>query len=256
MKVNSYKLISLPISTISKASLMDMVSAHIHEEGKSAMRILACNVHMLMEAFDDDTVRRKLETSEIIVPDGAPVAWVLRSIGIRVARIRGPELMVDLLKRGATSGWKFGLLGGSSKTLDKLVEVLRERYPFILIEFAESPPFRPLSGSEDAEICDRIIQSKVDVLFVGLGCPKQELWMARNSSHLSCVLVGTGAAFDFIAGEKAESPVSFQVLGLEWLFRLICEPRRLLMRYVKHNPRFIVLAAIKILRERSRKIFT
>jgi N-acetylglucosaminyldiphosphoundecaprenol N-acetyl-beta-D-mannosaminyltransferase len=132
-----------------------------------------------------------------------------------------------------------GLYGGTPEVLEVLRSRLLERFPRLQLRFSHSPPFRALSPDEDAAVVDAIAASGVGVLFVGLGCPKQERWMAAHREALPCALVGVGAAFDFLAGAKPQAPAWVQRAGLEWLFRLVCEPRRLWRRYLVGNARFL-----------------
>ncbi len=143
-----------------------------------------------------------------------------------------------------------GFYGGSPEVLDSLVRELSARFPTLKIPFAYSPPFRPLSEVEDAGVVDAIDAAGVKILFVGLGCPKQERWMAAHRESLHCAMLGVGAAFDFIADAKSQAPLWMQRRGLEWLFRLLAEPRRLWRRYLIGNPRFLYHFALERLRAR------
>jgi N-acetylglucosaminyldiphosphoundecaprenol N-acetyl-beta-D-mannosaminyltransferase len=152
-------------------------------------------------------------------------------------------------QRAAELGLKIGLYGGSQETLSDMRANLCRDYPGLQIAFAHSPPYRPLTAEEDDEIVRAIADAGVDILFVGLGCPKQERWMLAHASQLTCPAVGAGAAFDFIAGTKSQAPLWLQNSGFEWLYRLVCEPRRLWRRYLYNNPRFIVWLALQLMRE-------
>jgi N-acetylglucosaminyldiphosphoundecaprenol N-acetyl-beta-D-mannosaminyltransferase len=144
-----------------------------------------------------------------------------------------------------------GFYGGSREVLDAVCAEMERCHPALEIAFRYSPPFRSLGPEEDAELAAAIEDSGARILFVGLGCPKQERWMAAHRASLSCTMVGVGAAFDFIAGTKRQAPAWMQRSGLEWLFRLACEPRRLWRRYVYNNPRFVYAFARQLWRERS-----
>ena len=147
-------------------------------------------------------------------------------------------------------GLAVGLYGGGGPVLERLQQRLAERFPKLRIPFAWAPPFRALDAEEDARVSEAITSSGVDVLFVGLGCPKQERWMAAHREALPCVQLGVGAAFDFLAGAKRQAPAWIQNAGLEWLFRLACEPRRLWRRYLVHNPRFVAGLSWQLLSSR------
>ncbi|MGA8671899.1 MAG: WecB/TagA/CpsF family glycosyltransferase [Terracidiphilus sp.] len=204
--------------------------------------VLFANVHVLMESFDDSGFRSNLNGADIVNPDGVPLVWFLRAMGERGAtRVYGPDAMEVLLRLAEDSGIPTGFYGGTERTLEGLVEEVRGRYPKLDIAFTMSPPFRTLDETEDAGVCKRISDSGARMLFVGLGCPKQERWIIDHRGRIPAVMFGVGAAFDFLAGTKPQAPRWMMRNGLEWLFRLASEPRRLTSRYLKHNPRFLVL---------------
>jgi N-acetylglucosaminyldiphosphoundecaprenol N-acetyl-beta-D-mannosaminyltransferase len=149
----------------------------------------------------------------------------------------------------AERGIPVGFYGSSEPVLDALARALVARHPGLRIGFRWSPPFGPVPPEEDEQVVEAIADSEIGVLFVGLGCPKQERWMAAHRERLDCVLVGVGAGFDFAAGSKPKAPAWLQRAGLEWAFRLACEPRRLWWRYARHNPRFAALALRQLWRE-------
>jgi N-acetylglucosaminyldiphosphoundecaprenol N-acetyl-beta-D-mannosaminyltransferase len=176
-----------------------------------------------------------------------PLVWSLKLEGVKDAsRVYGPDLTPCVLKAAEEQGVAIGFYGGSSFVLDRLLKRVRREYPGLAIVFAQSPPYRPLTSEEDREVVNAIRRSGARVLFVGLGCPKQERWMAEHRGQINAVMLGVGAAFDFLAGAKRQSPRWMQAVGLEWLFRLATEPKRLWKRYIKHNPRFVVLMAARL----------
>ncbi len=202
--------------------------------------VCVATVHMTMEAFDDPGFRRIVNSAERVTPDGMPMVWALRRAGLAEAtRVYGPDLMPYICARAEARGISVGFYGGTPEVLERLRIHLNARFPALSIPLMWSPPFRPLSADEDAEVTEAIQASGVGVVFVGLGCPKQERWMAAHRAGLDCALVGVGAAFDFLAGVQAQAPSFLQRRGLEWLFRLICEPRRLWRRYLVGNSRFL-----------------
>ena len=160
----------------------------------------------------------------------------------------GPDLTPILCQRAAAAGIPVGFYGSTPEVLADLTANLARRCPGLQIAFTASPPFKPQTPEEDAAVRERIERSGAEVLFVGLGTPKQELWMAANRGAVPAVMVGVGAAFDFLAGHKRQAPNLLQRLGLEWLFRLVNEPRRLWRRYLYRNPRFVVLFTAQLLR--------
>ncbi|MBW2421942.1 MAG: WecB/TagA/CpsF family glycosyltransferase [Deltaproteobacteria bacterium] len=214
--------------------------------------VCVATVHMVMEAWDDAGYREVVNGAQLVTSDGVPLVWALRLLGLPDAeRVYGPTLTPLLCERAAREGIPVGFYGGSPEVLGVVCERLQARYPGLDIAFRYSPPFRALSPGEEAELTGSIEDSGARILFVGLGCPKQERWMAAQGGSLSCTMVGVGAAFDFIAGAKAQAPAWLQRRGLEWLFRLACEPRRLWRRYLYNNPRFLYAFARQLWRERA-----
>jgi len=161
-------------------------------------------------------------------------------------RVYGPTLMLHVLKMAAREKIPIGFYGGDVKTLELLVERMQTQFSGLNVSYSYSPPFRQLSSAEDKDVVKRIQEAGVRILFVGLGCPKQECWMAEHRDRISSVMVGVGAAFDFHAGVISQAPSWMQKLGLEWLYRLIREPKRLWKRYLVHNPRFMILALMDL----------
>lgn len=202
--------------------------------------VCVATVHMVMEAFDDPEFRRLVNSAERVTPDGMPLVWALRALGVpNASRVYGPSLTPEICARAERRGVAVGFYGGRREVIEELRTRLLARFPRLQVPFVYSPPYRPLTSQEDREVVDAIEMSGVRILFVGLGCPKQERWMAGHRSTLSCAMVGVGAAFDFLAGTKAQAPRWMQGAGLEWLFRLAHEPRRLWRRYLVGNGRFL-----------------
>jgi N-acetylglucosaminyldiphosphoundecaprenol N-acetyl-beta-D-mannosaminyltransferase len=211
--------------------------------------ICVANVHMVMEAVDSRDFREIVNKAELVTPDGMPLVWALRCLGVgHATRVYGPELVLAVCDLAAADGVPIGLYGGHPQVLERLVTTLSHRFPGLTIAFAESPPFRPLTAQEDGDLVERIQSSGARILFVGLGCPKQERWMAAHVGSISAVMLGVGAALDFLTGSKPQAPRWMRESGLEWLFRLLTEPRRLWRRYLIHNPRFMVLFAWQLLK--------
>lgn len=208
---------------------------------RESRAIVFCNVHMIMEAVDDPAFSRRLNEADLVNPDGMPLVWALRALRQKNARrVCGPDATEVLLAAAQEAEVPVGFYGSSQPVLDALAAVIGRKYPRLKIVFAESPPFRPLSPEEDKAVVARIASSGARLLFVGLGCPKQENWVMEHRGRVPAVMFAVGAAFDFLAGNKARAPHWMQRLGLEWLFRFVTEPRRLAMRYLKHNPRFVI----------------
>jgi N-acetylglucosaminyldiphosphoundecaprenol N-acetyl-beta-D-mannosaminyltransferase len=203
--------------------------------------VCVSNVHMCMEVFDSPEFESVVNNADFVIPDGRPISWAQKLLGHKNAeQVRGQDIMNELCRISGDKELNIGLYGGSSDVLlEQVIFKLKQRYPDINITFSYSPPFRPLTLNEDNAIISDINHADINVLFVGIGCPKQEIWMAEHKEQLNCVMLGVGAAFDFIAGSKNHAPKWMQKFGLEWLFRLCSEPTRLWKRYFKQNPRFI-----------------
>jgi N-acetylglucosaminyldiphosphoundecaprenol N-acetyl-beta-D-mannosaminyltransferase len=200
-------------------------------------------VHTVMACQDDHELRDAVLNASFTVPDGQPLVWALNALGHELPdRVYGPELMERACSRAAESGLGFYLYGGRNHgALAQLARNLRLRHPGLRIVGGHCPPFRALSRSEEDAIAIDINRSGADVVWVGIGVPKQEKWMARMRERLDApVLVGVGAAFDFHAGLIPQAPDALQRLGMEWAFRLVQEPRRLWKRYLRYNPRFVL----------------
>jgi N-acetylglucosaminyldiphosphoundecaprenol N-acetyl-beta-D-mannosaminyltransferase len=201
------------------------------------------NTHMLVEAHDDRTLREAIATADLNLADGMPVAWMQRLLGApHVRRVRGPSLMLHTAEAAAREQIPIGLLGSTEDVLAKLTTELPRRFVGLRIAFAESPPFRPPTPEEDRNLVERLGASGAALLYVGLGCPKQERWMAAHRGRVAAAMLGVGAAFDMHAGRMAQAPVWMQRTGLEWVHRLSQDPDRLLRRYARTNPRFVRLA--------------
>jgi N-acetylglucosaminyldiphosphoundecaprenol N-acetyl-beta-D-mannosaminyltransferase len=197
-------------------------------------------VHMIMESVDDPAFLRQLNEAGTVMPDGMPLVWALRLLGERGARqVCGPDFTVAMLAAAEEAGVPVGFFGGSQAVLDSLVSAVRRSHPKLDVAFVESPPFRALTPQEDEAVVDRIAASGVQLLFVGLGCPKQEHWIVEHMGRVHAVMFAVGAAFDLIAGNKRRAPRWMRQFGLEWVFRFASEPRRLAKRYLKHNHRFV-----------------
>ncbi|MGC8876983.1 WecB/TagA/CpsF family glycosyltransferase [Thermus sp.] len=209
--------------------------------------VCVANVHMVMEAHDDPNFRALVNAADLVTPDGMPLVWMLRKLGHPYQeRVYGPELTLRVCAEAARRGVPVGFYGGHPEALEALVRNLRARFPGLRVVYAYSPPFRPLTPEEDERVTEEINASGARILFVGLGCPKQERWMAEHKGKVRAVMLGVGAAFDLHAGQVRQAPVWMQKAGLEWLFRLGQEPRRLWRRYLKHNPRFLLLAFLQL----------
>ncbi|HKH77202.1 MAG TPA: WecB/TagA/CpsF family glycosyltransferase [Rubrobacteraceae bacterium] len=213
--------------------------------------VCVATVNNVIEAYDDPQFRAIMEAADLVTPDGMPLVWGLRLLGVDTAtRVYGPDLTPVVCQLAAERGVPVGFYGGATDVLDELTGKLGRRFPGLRIVYRASPPFRPLTPEEERRTLEDLDRSGVRILFVGLGTPKQEWWMAAHTRDVSAVMLGVGAAFDFLAGRKRQAPRLLQRVGLEWLYRLTHEPRRLWRRYLYRNPRFVALFVAQLLRER------
>ena len=244
-------IVGTPISVTSSAELLELLD---HRPAELATVVAFCNVHSVMTARRQPELASALMRAQVSAPDGMPLVWGLRAAGYpNQARVAGPTFMETALKRGVVAGWSHFFYGSTNDTLTKLVEAARRLAPGVRIAGTYSPPFRPLTDEDLRADTARISRSGADLVWVGLGMPKQELWMRRAAVHLpGSALLGVGAAFDFISGNIPRAPMWMQSAGLEWLHRLGQEPGRLWRRYLINNPHFLWLLGRDLLRFRSK----
>ena len=218
--------------------------AHAHE----SRYVCVCNVHSIVTARQDPVFADVVNKADIATPDGMPVSWTLRRKGFSgQQRINGPDLMWLLCSRASEEGLPIFLLGATEDTLSKLRGKLNGEFPGLKIAGTLSPPFRPLQADDEDEMIKRINESGAGLLFIGLGCPKQERLMAALRGRVNAAMIGVGAAFNYHAGVEKRAPKWMQDRGLEWLYRLVCNPRRLWRRYVVTNSLFILWALQELL---------
>jgi len=247
-----YKVLAVRISAVRPA----VVSARVLEMVKTKTRayINVCTVHTMLECVDDPHLAEIVNQSTMAVPDGMPLVWLGRKAvpDANVQRCYGPDLMLALCEAGVSAGVKHCFYGGTPEVLQKLQDNLGKRFPGIKIVEAIAPPFRELTPEESKDVAEQINGAEPDIVWVGLGTPKQDLWMGQMREKLDApVLIAVGAAFTFHAGLLAQAPRWVQRAGLEWLFRLCKEPRRLWKRYILGNPRFLWLLVRQHLKERG-----
>lgn len=247
-----FRVVSLDVDRLSHEEALDSVLRAVRS-GRGAYVCFA-TVHMVMEAFDSPEFAGIVNRADLVVPDGMPMVWMQRLQSAEdPRRIRANDLMTSLRDRAEKLGLKVGFYGGTQDVIDEITHRASKEHPGLEIAYAYSPPFRPLTPEEDDATVKEINASGIQILFTGLGCPKQERWMAEHRDRLNCVMLGVGASFDFYAGNVKESPPWLGRLGLEWLYRLSREPKRLWRRYLILNPRFIWHAGRQLLiRDRTR----
>ncbi len=230
---------------------MDWVDATVHEHGKGYVCVAA--THTVVACEDDPELAAAVRDASLVVPDGQPVVWAMNAFGAGLRdRVYGPDLMAKHLERSTRTGVTHFLYGcPTDELMAELRGRLEARFPGLRFAGTHSPPYRELTDGELDEIAGIINAAKPDVVWVGVGVPKQEKWMAHMRPLLDAlVLLGVGAAFDFHGGRVKQAPGWMQRSGLEWLYRLIQEPRRLWRRYANYNPRFVIGFVRQYLRAR------
>lgn len=243
------RLLDVRIDAIDHLQVIQRVTAWINSKQRPSAYITQANVHTLVTAQKDHGYKEALHKANLSVPDGMPLVWWLRLKGNHaVGRVYGPDLMKRVSSEAAKRGWRCFLYGGKPGVASRVKERLESLYPDIQIVGTYSPPFRELSNQEDKEVCNIINSADPDILWVGLGTPKQDIWMYEHREKLNVsVMHGVGAAFDFLSGEVRQAPRWMMNVGLEWFFRLMMEPRRLWKRYTVNNILFVYYLLWEIL---------
>lgn len=245
-KSNRVRVVSLFPDVVTHSSAIAKIAELVQQ--KNGGYVCFSTVHMVMESYDNAEFGEKVNGADLIVTDGMPLVWMQKIQGKKSAsRVRANDLMISLFEFAAENNLSVGFYGGKQEVIDAIRAKAEKDLPNLQISYAFSPPFRPLTDKEDKEITAQINAAKPDILFMGLGCPKQENWMSAHKNNLQAVMLGVGASFDFYAGNVKESPAWLGKLGLEWLFRLTQEPKRLWRRYLTLNPRFLWLCAMQLL---------
>jgi N-acetylglucosaminyldiphosphoundecaprenol N-acetyl-beta-D-mannosaminyltransferase len=249
--VDTRSILGVPVALTDYTAALEVMDRLVATRERGY--ICAAPVHALMVAQDDPEMMAALRGSTLVVPDGMPLVWAANLLGENLEdRVYGPELMLRYNDRCAERGHRVWLYGGRDQgSLVQLALSMRRRHPDIRIVGGYSPPFRPLTREEEDAMVEQINAARPDVLWVGIGVPKQEKWMARMRDRLEVpVMCGVGAAFDFHAGRVPQAPSWMQERGLEWIYRIAQEPRRLLPRYLYFNPRFVIAFGRQLMAER------
>lgn len=248
-----FRVLGVPVSAITLQDAVSTIDTWIRTRRRHYVCITG--VHGVMECRRDPTLRAIHEAAGMVTPDGMPLVWMAHRLGFpHVSRVYGPDLMREISRVSPARGFRHFYFGGGPGLADRLATTLHERHPGLVVAGTFSPPFAPISEEEGDAIVRRINAAKPDIVWVGLSTPKQERWMSAHRDRIEApVMIGVGAAFDFLAGTKRQAPVWMQRSGLEWLFRMLSEPRRLGRRYASIVPQFIALAAIELAR-RDRRI--
>ena len=247
--MNKLNVLSIPVSTGTYASFIQtMVSAA--QSGQSQYACVA-NVHMLVEAYRNKRYAQVVQHAAFVTPDGKPLAWAMRLLhGVKQQRVAGMDLLPDLLRQAEEKSLPVFFYGGTNELLEKTNSFLVQHYPSLKVAGLHSPPFRQLTNLEERKIAEKINASGAAFVFVVLGCPKQEKWMASMFNRVNALMIGVGGALPVMIGAQSRAPKWMQKTGLEWLYRLLQEPRRLFTRYAITNSLFLYLLAKAYVRKR------
>jgi len=240
-------VLGVRVSPVDMRSALDAITRWI--DVRDMQYVCVTGVHGIIESYRDNAVRKIHNSAGMVTPDGMPLVWFGRYLGFkRIDRVYGPDLMLEVCELSLRTNYRHFFYGGMPGVPEKLAEELQDRFPGLIVAGTYSPPFGEVSQAEDAKIVEMINSSKVDLVWVGISTPKQEKWMANHVGKLQApVLIGVGAAFDIHSGLKRQAPVWMRRSGLEWIFRLSTEPKRLWRRYAINNPLFIALAARQLI---------
>lgn len=216
---------------------------------ESASRYMCIStVHMVMESYDDKSFKAVVNDADLVATDSVPLVWVSRWLGLnKQTTVAAWELPITLCEMAAREQIPVGFYGSTPEIVQDFAENMKRRFPSLKVPYAVSPPFRPLTAEEDDEIVHNINRAGVRILFVGLGCPKQERWMSEHRGRVSATMFGVGWAFEVLAGRSKPAPAWIYKIGMQWLYRLVLSPRKLWRRHLKNNPRFIVLILRQLL---------
>ena len=243
------RVVGFPISTLSFEAHLDTLMRWAQRHLSKV--VCVCNVHMLMEGNWQADFAEVLTDADLLTPDGMPLAWMTSLMNRqRQDRVAGMELMQGLCERSQTEKIGIFFLGSTPEMLSKIEQKLGQDYPSLRVAGMVSPPFRALSAKEEKAIVEEINASGAGLVFVSLGCPKQEHWMHRHRGQVQATMVGLGGAFSVYAGEKQWAPAWVRKYGLEWCYRLMQEPRRLWKRYASTIPPFLWLALKQVVKVR------
>ncbi len=238
------KIMGVDIAAINMQWLLSFTEQNIANLSGDYMCV--SNVHTTVMSYDDEQYCLIQNNGIMAIPDGGPLSSVGRKRGFKnMERTTGPDYLQNILQLSSERKYKHYFYGGSEETLNKMCEKIRTEYPGVDIVGAVSPPFRELTGDEDRVAIEEINKAAPDFIWVGLGAPKQEYWMAAHQGKVHGFMIGVGAAFDYIAGNIKRAPKLMQKLNLEWLYRLFQDPKRLFKRYFYSNPKFIWNAVIR-----------
>jgi N-acetylglucosaminyldiphosphoundecaprenol N-acetyl-beta-D-mannosaminyltransferase len=246
MNIERENILGVNISAVNLEQTLEIIGSWINTQSQNYVCVTPA--HSIMECYHRPEFRNIFNASGLTTPDGMSIVWLLKLLGNpHVSRVYGPDLMLEIFKHSIERGWKHYLYGGAPQVAEKLATTMQQRFHGLRITGIYCPPFRPLTSGEDKFVIDQINYSQADIVWVGISTPNQECWMADHLGIVNApVMIGVGAAFDFLSGVKPQAPRWVQRIGFEWLFRLFTEPRRLWRRYAQY-PLFGVLVALQIL---------
>jgi N-acetylglucosaminyldiphosphoundecaprenol N-acetyl-beta-D-mannosaminyltransferase len=245
-------LISLLINSGTYNTFLKIIAKH--SKDKQSSYICVANVHMTIEAYWDKEFATSVNNADLVTPDGMPIVMALRLLyGLKQERVAGMDLLPDLLKEAEERNLSVFFYGGTQEMLDKTKKFIQEHYPSLEKHNYLSPPFRPLTNEEEESVIKQINDTGANMVFVALGCPKQEKWMASMKGRINSCMIGIGGALPVMIGDQKRAPVWMQKASLEWFYRLIQEPRRLFKRYLVTNTLFIFLIIKQLFTNRFKK---
>ncbi|KPL70027.1 hypothetical protein ADN00_18355 [Ornatilinea apprima] len=238
-----HNILGVAISAINMQDALTTIRGWVEREEPNYVCVTPA--HAVMECVKDGGLRPVYNQAGLVTPDGMAIVWLLKLAGFsRVNRVYGPDLLRAVCAESLSRGWRHYFFGGAPQVTERLVARLRGGFPGLQVAGWDCPAFEGFDAAQEAAAIERIRESKADIVWVALGSPRQERWMAENYRRCGGVLVGVGAAFDFLSGNKPQAPRWMQRAGLEWLFRLASEPRRLWRRYLQY-PRFVWLVFLQ-----------
>jgi N-acetylglucosaminyldiphosphoundecaprenol N-acetyl-beta-D-mannosaminyltransferase len=252
-KLLTTEILTMNILALKKEEILESLCSSI----RSRQMSYTCmpNVYSSVLYKKNSTFRKALSSADFLIADGVPLVWISSLKGHKVSRIRGSDLLLSLCELSREDSFSHYFYGGAPGVADMLSIKLRERFPWLNVVGTHSPPYRPVGYEEDGSFVEEINGINPDILWVGLGAPKQEIWMYDHRDKLDVtMLIGVGAAFDFLSEKIKPAPKWIQDIGFEWIFRLIKEPRRLWRRYLWSNTIFVYLAFLDLLKMAHRKV--
>lgn len=254
--INALPVMNVPIHQVTYNDCLELIGEWIDASRHTSKTVIAANVHVVTETAFDAEYYKAVTDADLVIPDGMPLVWASRMLGNRQCeRCYGPTLLTKTLDSFQNKPVRHAFYGTTAATLEKLLSNIHERWPNAIVNKTMEAPFGPFDDKQEISNINKINAAQPDILWLALGCPKQEQWMYRYRDRVDCaVIIAVGAAFDFVAGTVRQAPPIIQSAGLEWLFRLLMEPRRLWKRYFIRNPYFVYRLMAQVAGKAYRKI--